>query len=86
MDYAMPRADDVPFIVSDVHPVPAKTNLLGVKGGSEAGNGGVPPAIIHAIIDALSEWNVRDLPLPATPENVWRAIQAARQQPTTKAA
>jgi carbon-monoxide dehydrogenase large subunit len=76
MDYAMPRADDMPFIVSDVHPVPAKTNLLGVKGGSEAGNGGAPPAIVHAIIDALAEWDVRDIPLPATPENIWRAIQA----------
>jgi len=57
--------------------VAAKTNPLGVKGGSEAGNGGAPPAIVHAIIDALSEWDVRDIPLPATPENIWRAIKAA---------
>jgi carbon-monoxide dehydrogenase large subunit len=73
-DYAMPRADNMPAILSDVHPVPAKTNLLGVKGGSEAGNGGAPPAIIHAIIDALSPWGVTDMPMPATPERVWRAI------------
>jgi carbon-monoxide dehydrogenase large subunit len=77
MDYAMPRADNMPPIISDVHPVPAKTNPLGVKGGSEAGNGGAPPAIAHAILDALSEWNVRDIPLPATPERIWRAIHGA---------
>jgi carbon-monoxide dehydrogenase large subunit len=85
MDYAMPRAGDMPFIVADVHPVPAKTNLLGVKGGSEAGNGGAPPAIIHAIIDALSEWDVRDIPLPATPEHIWRAIHSSASAAKPKA-
>ena len=69
MDYAMPRADDLPDIRSDLHLVPTKTNLLGVKGGSEAGNVGVPPAVVHAIIDAL---DVADVPLPATPERIWR--------------
>jgi carbon-monoxide dehydrogenase large subunit len=72
MDYAMPRADDLPDIRSDVHLVPTRTNLLGVKGGSEAGNVGVPPAVVHALVDALSEWGVTDVPLPATPERVWR--------------
>jgi len=71
MDYAMPRADDFPDLRSDVHLVPTKTNLLGVKGGSEAGNVGVPPAVVHAIIDALG---VSDVPLPATAERVWRLI------------
>jgi carbon-monoxide dehydrogenase large subunit len=75
MDYAMPRADDVPDIRSEVHLVPTKTNLLGVKGGSEAGNVGVPPAVVHAIIDALSPWGITDVPLPATPERVWRLIR-----------
>jgi aerobic carbon-monoxide dehydrogenase large subunit len=74
MDYAMPRADDLPDIRSDVHLVPTRTNLLGVKGGSEAGNVGVPPAVVHAIVDALSDWGVTDVPLPATPERVWRLI------------
>ena len=76
MDYAMPRADDVPDIASDHDLVPTKTNLLGVKGGSEAGNVGAPAAIVNAIIDALSPWGVTDLPMPATPERVWRAISA----------
>ena len=69
MDYAMPRADDLPQIRAGLHLVPTKTNLLGVKGGSEAGNAGVPPAVVHAIIDAIA---VTDIPLPATAERVWR--------------
>ena len=75
MDYAMPRATDLPAIVSEVHPVPTKTNPLGVKGGAEAGNAGAPPAIVHAILDALEPWAVEDLLLPATPERIWRAMQ-----------
>ena len=74
IDYGMPRADDMPHIVSDNVPVPTKTNLLGVKGGSEAGNVGAPSAIVNAIIDALSPWGVTDIPMPATPQRVWRAI------------
>ncbi len=75
MDYAMPRADDLPEIRSEVHLVPTRTNLLGVKGGSEAGNVGMPPALVHALIDALSPWEVTDIPLPATPERIWRLIR-----------
>jgi carbon-monoxide dehydrogenase large subunit len=74
MDYGMPRAPDMPHIVSDVHPVPTKTNLLGVKGGAEAGNAGAPPAIVNAIIDALAPWGISDIPIPATPERIWRKI------------
>ena len=74
MDYAMPRADELPPIRAGLHLVPTKTNLLGVKGGSEAGNAGVPPAVIHAIIDALTPYGVSEVPLPATPERVWRLI------------
>jgi carbon-monoxide dehydrogenase large subunit len=77
MDYAMPRADEMPDIVSEFAPVPTATNLLGTKGGSEAGNVGAPAAIINAVIDALSPWGIRDLPLPARAEDVWRAIRAA---------
>ena len=54
MDYAMPRADVMPVIVADLSPVPTKTNLLGVKGGSEAGNVATPAAIVNAIVDALA--------------------------------
>src|SRR5262249_47227120 len=77
LDYAMPRAGDLPAITSALHPVPTATNLIGVKGGAEAGNAGAPVAIIHAIIDALSPWGITDLPLPATPGRIWRAISNA---------
>ncbi len=75
MDYAMPRADDFPDIRADLHLVPTKTNLLGVKGGSEAGNVGVPPAVVHALIDALG---VSDVPLPATAQRVWGLLTRRR--------
>mgnify|MGYP000745255922 CR=1 FL=1 len=77
MDYGMPRADMMPDIISELSLVPTGTNLLGVKGGSEAGNCGMPPAIIHAVLDALSPWGVTDIPIPATPERVWHAIHTA---------
>ena len=64
----------MPPITSEVDLVPTKTNLLGVKGGSEAGNVGAPAAIVNAIIDALSPWGITDVPMPATAERVWRAI------------
>jgi carbon-monoxide dehydrogenase large subunit len=79
MDYSMPRAPDMPQIVSEVHPVPTKTNLLGVKGGAEAGNAGAPPAIVHAILDALSPWGITDIPIPATPERIWRKIHEPKE-------
>jgi len=82
-DYAMPRADNMPPIVSDVHPVPTKTNLLGVKGGAEAGNVAAPAAIINAIIDALAPLGVEDLPIPATSERIWRAIHQRGIEPAT---
>jgi len=77
-DYAMPRADNMPDIVSAIRPVPTKLNPLGVKGGSEPGNVGAPAAIINAIVDALSSYHVADVPMPATPERIWRIIQSAR--------
>ena len=78
MDYALPRADDLPFYGLELHEVPAPSNTLGVKGGGE---GGVIPALatyINAIIDALRDFGVTDLEMPATPEKVWRAIQDAK--------
>src|SRR5260221_1571059 len=75
VDYAMPRADDLPEIRAGLHLVPTKTNLLGVKGGSEAGNVGVPPAVVHALVDALG---VSDVPLPATAERVWGLVTRRR--------
>lgn len=74
MDYGMPRADMVPNITSEVTLVRSNTNPLGSKGGSEAGNVGVPAAVVNAILDALSPFGVSDIAIPATPERVWRAI------------
>ena len=78
MDYALPRADDAPmFDVAD-HPVPAKTNPLGVKGCGEAGCAGSLTSIMNAVVDALSEYGIRHIDMPATPYKVWQAIRAAR--------
>jgi aerobic carbon-monoxide dehydrogenase large subunit len=78
MDYAMPRAADVPSFGFDSHPVPATTNALGAKGCGEAGCAGAMPAVMNAIVDALSELGVEHVDMPATPERVWRVIQAAK--------
>ncbi len=78
MDYAMPRATDAPLFVSDSHPVPAKTNPLGAKGCGEAGCAGALPSVMNALVDALSEYGIRHIDMPATPERVWRAIRDAR--------
>jgi carbon-monoxide dehydrogenase large subunit len=78
MDYAMPRADSVPSFDVRHHPVPATTNLLGVKGCGEAGTSAAIPTAFNAMLDALAPLGVRDLPMPATPQRVWRAIRNAR--------
>jgi aerobic carbon-monoxide dehydrogenase large subunit len=77
MDYALPRSDTVPAIAVGFHPVPATSNPLGVKGCGEAGVTGALPAIMNAVLDALAARGVRHLDMPATPERVWRALQAA---------
>ena len=74
MDYAMPRADDFPtFTVETVKGTPCTHNPLGVKGCGEAGAIGSPPALINAVCNALG---VKDVPMPASPYNVWKAAQA----------
>jgi carbon-monoxide dehydrogenase large subunit len=75
-DYAMPRAEDFPDLVSELTEVPATTNPLGVKGAGEAGATGAPPAIIGAILDALKSLGVENIDMPATPSRVWAAIKA----------
>jgi len=79
MDYAMPRASDVSAIDIDSHPVPTKTNPLGVKGAGEAGSVGALPAVGNALVDALSVLGIDEVPMPATPEKLWRAIREARR-------
>jgi carbon-monoxide dehydrogenase large subunit len=77
-DYAMPRADDVPSFKVDTQVTPCTHNPLGVKGCGEAGAIGSPPAVISAIVDALKEFGVTDVQMPATPSRVWHTIQNAR--------
>jgi len=74
MDYALPRADQVPDIEFLDHPVPAKTNVLGAKGAGEAGVSGALPAVMNAVVDGLAEYGVKTIDMPATSEKVWRAI------------
>jgi carbon-monoxide dehydrogenase large subunit len=78
LDYAMPRADDLPFFTTAISEVPSATHPLGFRGGGE---GGITPAlgvIVNAIVDALAEFGVSHIEMPVTPERVWRAIRAAR--------
>jgi aerobic carbon-monoxide dehydrogenase large subunit len=75
MDYAMPRADNLPALDCGFHSVPCTTNPLGVKGAGEAGAVGAPAAVINAIVDALNQRKkVRHVDMPATPEKIWRAL------------
>ena len=75
MDYGIPRADIMPDIISEFENDPACTNPIGAKGGSEAGNCGVPAAVFHAMQNALNSFGFHDINLPATPERVWRALR-----------
>ena len=75
MDYAMPRASDLSGFAIKSNPVPTRTNPLGVKGAGEAGAVGAMPAVANALVDALSEFGVRHIDMPATPERIWRAIR-----------
>jgi hypothetical protein len=76
MDYAMPRADTLPFLATALSEVPTPTNRLGVRSGGEGGTTPALAAVINAIVDALAELGVRHVEMPATPERVWRAIRA----------
>jgi carbon-monoxide dehydrogenase large subunit len=78
MDYGLPRADNAPSFVTGSHSVPATTNPLGVKGCGEAGCAGSFPAVMNAVVDALSEYGIKHIDMPATPHRVWQAIQGAR--------
>ena len=78
MDYAVPRASDVPPIGFVSHPVPAKTNPLGTKGCGEAGCAGSLSTVVNAVLDALSDYGIKHIDMPLTPERVWRTIQDAK--------
>jgi len=78
MDYAMPRADTMPHMEIHSHGVPTKRNPLGAKGAGEAGTVGALPAIVNAVLDALTPLGVKDITMPATPARIWQAIREAR--------
>jgi carbon-monoxide dehydrogenase large subunit len=78
MDYAMPRADDMPSFDVDSFEVPTQVNPLGAKGVGEAGTVGALPALMNAVADALAPLGVTHIDMPVTPERVWRAIQTAK--------
>ena len=81
MDYAMPRASDMPERLGLVfQEIPCPSNALGVKGGSETGTIGPPAAIGNAVVDALWHLGVRHVPLPITAEAVWRAMAQAKSK------
>jgi carbon-monoxide dehydrogenase large subunit len=80
MDYAMPRAGDIPSITTEFHPVPSPKNPLGVKGSGECGVTGSLPALMNAVADALVRAGASpEIDMPATPEKIWRALQEAMQ-------
>ena len=78
MDYGMPRADTLPAFRTEIAEVLSPTNPLGIKAGGEGGTTGAPACIISAVLDALRSEGVDDIEMPATPFNIWKALQAAK--------
>ena len=79
MDYAMPRAEDIPTMALGDHPSPATSNPLGTKGCGEAGCAGSLSTLVNAVLDALSDYGVKHLDMPLTSEKIWRAIQDGKK-------
>ena len=79
MDYTMPRADILPSFRTELMEVPSPTNPLGIRAGGEGGTTPALAAVINAVVDALKDFGVTHMDMPATPERVWRAIQAGRR-------
>ncbi len=77
LDYAMPRADHFPEFATELSEVPSPTNPLGIRAGGEGGTTPALASVANAIVDALAEFGVTHIEMPATPERVWRAIRAA---------
>ena len=81
MDYAMPRAGDVPVMTVENLVFPARTNVLGVKGCGEAGCAGSLTSVMNAVVDALAPLGIRHIDMPASPQRVRRAIEEAGRTP-----
>ena len=84
MDYGMPRADTVPPFRTEIAEVLSPTNPLGIKAGGEGGTTAAPAVIVSAIVDALADYGVRDIKMPATPYNIWRTIRDAQARMENK--
>jgi len=81
MDYALPRAGDIPSFEGSLTPdFPSSANRLGVKGSGQAGAIAAPATIMNAVMNALEPLGVAHLDMPATPSRIWHAIEAARRQ------
>jgi carbon-monoxide dehydrogenase large subunit len=79
MDYAMPRADMLPSFTTEISEVPSTSNPLGLRGGGEGGATPALASVVNAIVDALAEFGVEHVEMPATPERIWRAMRRARE-------
>lgn len=79
MDYGLPHADTVPPFITEIAEVLSPTNPLGIKAGGEGGTTPAPAVVISGILDALRPYGVADLKMPATPYNVWKAIEVAKR-------
>jgi carbon-monoxide dehydrogenase large subunit len=84
MDYTMPRADDLPSFSVATENTLCTTNPLGVKGCGEVGAIGAPPAVINAVVDALREWGVRHIDMPASAPKIWSMIHSGRARPAAE--
>ncbi|HEY4350033.1 MAG TPA: xanthine dehydrogenase family protein molybdopterin-binding subunit [Paraburkholderia sp.] len=84
MDYQIPRASDLPDFITEISETPSPTNPLGVRAGGEGGTTPALGCVINAIVDALAEFGVTHIDMPATPERVWQAIQDARASGKTQ--
>jgi len=78
MDYTMPRADYLPAFTTDISQVLTPTNKLGVRGAGEGGTTGALGAVVNAVVDALAEFGVTHIEMPATPERIWQAINSSK--------
>jgi carbon-monoxide dehydrogenase large subunit len=79
MDYGMPRADVLPSFRTEIAEVLSPTNPLGIKAGGEGGTTAAPAAVVSAVVDALCVYGIRNITMPATPFNIWKAIQEAKK-------
>jgi len=79
MDYAMPRSDTLPSFTAEIVEILSPTNPLGIKAAGEGATTPAPAAVINAIVDALAGFGIRDITMPATPENIWRSIQESQK-------